>query len=57
MSKKHEGWINIYFDMEDERWWVSDPYRSPEEADQMVIKDFKYSRFIATKHIEWEEEE
>ena len=59
MRKKREGWVNTYFDTKDNRVWTSALYRSPEEAALRAVKDFIYSRFIATEHmvIEWEDAE
>ena len=49
-TNKREGWVNIYFSMDKDKYVGEVIYRSKEEA----IKN-KFGIYIATIKIEWEE--
>ena len=51
-SKKKEGWINIYLDVENSSYVETCIYKSKEEAEE---SGKKWSRYITTIKIEWEE--
>ena len=50
-TTKKEGWVNIYFSMDKDKYVGEEIYNSKEEA----IKNSKYRIYIATIKIEWEE--
>ena len=50
--EKHEGWINIYLDAENSSYVETCIYKSKEEAEE---SGKKWSRYITTVKIEWEE--
>ena len=51
-SKKKEGWINIYLDVENSSYVETCIYKSKEEAEE---SGKKWSCYITTIKIEWEE--
>lgn len=50
--EKKEGWINIYLDAENSSYVETCIYKSKEEAEE---SGKKWSRYISTVKIEWEE--
>lgn len=52
VSEKKEGWINIYLDVENSSYVETCIYKSKEEAEE---SGKKWSRYITTVRIEWEE--
>lgn len=48
---KREGWVNVYFSVDKDKYVGEEIYSSKEEA----IKNNKYRIYIATIKIEWEE--
>ena len=52
VSEKKEGWINIYLDVENSSYVETCIYKSKEEAEE---SGKKWSRYITTIKIEWEE--
>lgn len=48
---KREGWVNLYFSVDKDKYVGEEIYSSKEEA----IKNNKYRIYIATVKIEWEE--
>ena len=48
---KKEGWVNVYFSVDKDKYVGEEIYNSKEEA----IKNSKYRIYIATVKIEWEE--
>ena len=48
---KKEGWVNVYFSVDKDKYVGEEIYSSKEEA----IKNSKYRIYIATIKIEWEE--
>ena len=50
-SIKREGWVNVYFSVDKDKYVGEEIYSSKEEA----IKNSKYRIYIATIKIEWEE--
>ena len=51
-SKKKEGWINIYLDVENSSYVETCIYKSKEEAEESAKK---WSCYITTVKVEWEE--
>lgn len=51
-SEKHEGWINVYLDAENDGYVGTCIYKSKEEAEE---SGKKWSGYITTVKIEWEE--
>ena len=49
-TTKREGWVNVYFSVDKDKYVREEIYRSKEEA----IKN-KFGIYIATVKIEWEE--
>ena len=52
VPEKHEGWVNIYLDVENSSYVETCIYKSKEEAEE---SGKKWSRYITTVKIEWEE--
>lgn len=52
VPKKKEGWVNIYLDVENSSYIETYIYKSKEEAEE---SGKKWSRYITTVKIEWEE--
>lgn len=52
VPKKKEGWVNIYLDVENSSYIETYIYKSKEEAKE---SGKKWSRYITTVKIEWEE--
>lgn len=50
--EKKEGWVNIYLDAENSSYVETCIYKSKEEAEE---SGKKWSRYITTVKIEWEE--
>lgn len=50
--EKKEGWVNIYLDAENSSYVETCIYKSKEEAEE---NGKKWSRYITTVRIEWEE--
>ena len=50
--EKKEGWVNIYLDVENSSYVETCIYKSKEEAEE---SGKKWSRYITTVKIEWEE--
>ena len=50
-TTKKEGWVNVYFSVDKDKYVGEEIYNSKEEA----IKNSKYRIYIATVKIEWEE--
>ena len=48
--EKHEGWVNLYKDLNDDSIYCENVYKSEEEA-----KKEKHINYITTIKIEWEE--
>ena len=52
VPEKKEGWVNIYLDVENSSYVETCIYKSKEEAEE---SGKKWSRYITTVKIEWEE--
>ena len=50
-TTKKEGWVNVYFSIDKDKYVGEEIYRSEDEA----IESSKFGIYIATVKIEWEE--
>ena len=50
-TTKKEGWVNVYFSVDKDKYVGKEIYRSEDEA----IENSKFGIYIATVKIEWEE--
>ena len=51
-SEKHEGWINIYADINDNSYPGNHIFKSKEEAEEAAYND----NYVSTIKIEWEDQ-